>query len=115
MEKMTASAGQRETYLKNVNDALGRIARHKGVIGYIVMDPASSKVLRSSGFGENPREVRRYVEKLRGFIDLADSTVRMIDWQDQMTFLRVSYGAFDILVAPDLEKQYTLVVIQHIE
>lgn len=102
-------------YLKNVEDTLKRIASHKGVVGYYVTDPATGKILKYAGFGENSKEARRYVDALKGFISLAASTVRTIDWSDEMTFLRLSYGSFDIMVAPDLEKKYTLVVVQHIE
>lgn len=115
METQTNSEIEKETYLKNVENTLARIASHKGVVGYFVLDPQSGRVMKYAGFDDQPKEVSRYVEKLRGFIDLASSTVRMLDWKDQMTFLRLSFGPFDVLVAPDLDKQYTLVVIQHIE
>lgn len=115
MEALSSADVEKETYLKNVENTLDRISKHSGVVGYFVIDPNTGKILRYSGFDENPKEVNRYVDKLRGFIDLASSTVRMIDWKDSMTFLRLSFGSFDIMVAPDLDKQYTLAVVQHIE
>lgn len=115
METLTSTDIEKKTRLKNVEDSLERISNHNGVVGYFVIEPTSGKVMRYSGFDKNPKEVTRYVEKLRGFIDLASSTIRMIDWKDSMTFLRLNFGSFDIMVAPDLEKQYTLVVVQHIE
>lgn len=115
MEAHSNADIERETYLKNVESTLTRISCHKGVVGYFVIDPQSGRVMKYAGFDDQQKEVTRYVEKLRGFIDLASSTIRMLDWKDQMTFLRLSFGAFDIMVAPDLDNQYTLVVIQRIE
>lgn len=115
MEALSSADVEKETYLRNVENTLDRIAKHNGVVGYFVIEPQSGKIMRYSGFDENPKEVNRYVDKLRGFIDLAASTVRMIDWKDNMTFLRLSFGPFDIMVAPDLNKQYTMCVVQHIE
>ncbi|EPY27794.1 dynein light chain roadblock-type [Strigomonas culicis] len=115
MSSRDASEPERTMYVKNVEDTLKRIAGHKGVVGYYVTDPATGKVLKYAGFGDSSKEVHRYIDALKGFISLAASTVRTIDWSDEMSFLRLSYGAFDIMVAPDLEKQYTLVVVQHIE
>lgn len=115
MEALSSADLEKETYLKNVENALERIAKHDGVVGYFVTDPPTGRVMKYSGFDDNPKEVKRYVDKLKGFVELASSTIRMIDWKDKMTFLRLSFGAFDIMVAPDLDKQYTLVVVQHIE
>lgn len=115
MSSSEASEVERNMYIKNVEDSLKRIVSHKGVVGYYVTDPASGRLLKYAGFGESSKEARRYVDALKGFISLAQSTVRTIDWSDEMSFLRLSYGAFDIMVAPDLEKKYTLVVVQHVE
>lgn len=115
MSLLSASEAEREAHVRNVEDTLRRIVSHRGVVGYFVLDPNSGRILKSAGFGDSTKEVRRYAEKLRGLIDVAASTIRTIDWRDSMTFLRISCGVQEILVAPDLEKQYTLVVVQQIE
>lgn len=101
--------------MQNVEDALNRIAHHRGVVGYFVIEPQKGKILNFTGFNGSSREAHRYVDKLKGFIDLAASTVRTIDWRDEMTFLRISCGTVDILVAPDTNKEYTMVVVQRLD
>lgn len=115
MESLSAAQAEREAYVRNVEDTLSRIASYQGVIGYFVIHPESGRILKYEGFEDSPKGVRRYAGKLKGLIDVASSTVRTLDWRDSMTFMRMSYGEMDILVAPDLEKQYTLVVVQHVE
>lgn len=115
MDALTATDVEREAYLRNVDNALERIATHRGVLGYFVMEPATGNLMKFAGFGGDGKTVRRYVERLRGLIDLGSSTIRSMDWEDDMTFCRLSYGAFDILIAPDLNKQYTLVVVQEMK
>lgn len=104
MDKANPAVAEREAHLQNVEDTLSRIAHHKGVLGYFVMEPAKGKLLSFAGFRGSSREARRYAEALKGFIDLTTSTVRTIDWKDEMTFLRISCGKVDILVAPDANK-----------
>lgn len=70
--------------------------------------------MKFSGFDDSAKCAKHYANKLHGFIDLATSTIRTIDWRDNMTFLRLSYGEFDILVAPDINKKYNLIVVQRI-
>lgn len=70
--------------------------------------------MKFAGFDDNPKSARHYANKLHGFIDLATSTIRTIDWRDNMTFLRLTNGEFDILVAPDINKEYNLVLVQRI-
>lgn len=115
MENLSATKAERDAYVHNVEEALSRIASYKGVVGYFAIHPESGRVLKYEGFEDSPKGVKRYADKLRGLIDVAASTVRTLDWRDNMTFLRLSYGEMDILVAPDLEKQYTLVVVQSVE
>lgn len=111
-EKADVAAQEREVRVEMVGEILDRISKHKGVVGYFVIEPQSGKILSFSGFGNSSRKVSQYVEKLKGFIDLAASTIRTIDWRDRMTFLRISCEKQDILVAPDLHNEYTMVVVQ---
>lgn len=113
MENLTAAEAERETYIHNVEETLSRIASHKGVVGYFVIHPVSGKILKYEGFGDDAKSARRHADTLKGFIEVAASTIRTLDWRDTMTFLRMSCGDLDIMVAPDAEKHYTLVVVQH--
>ncbi|CAJ1011119.1 putative Roadblock/LC7 domain containing protein [Leishmania naiffi] len=112
MNKANPTVAEREAHLQNVEDTLNRIAHHKGVLGYFIMEPQKGKLLSFAGFRGSSREAYRYADTLKGFIDVTASTVRTIDWNDEMTFLRISCGSVDILVAPDTNKEYTMVVVQ---
>ncbi|EPY41961.1 dynein light chain roadblock-type [Angomonas deanei] len=115
MSAYSGSEMERDAYINTIEETLKRIAGHRGVVGYYVTDPTTGKVLKYDGFGDNVKDVRRYVDALKGFIAVASSTIRTIDSSNEMTFLRMSYGAFEVMVAPDVDKQYILVVVQHME
>lgn len=106
---------EREQRIKCVEDILRRIASHEGVIGYLVLNPVDGSILKFSGFSGEQQKMHMYASKINGFTSLASSTVRTIDWKDDITFLRLSVGRTDILIAPDLEKHYTLIVIQELK
>ncbi|KAG5497174.1 hypothetical protein GH5_01715 [Leishmania sp. Ghana 2012 LV757] len=112
MSKSNPATAERAAHLQNVEDILNRIAHHKGVLGYFIMEPLKGRLLSFAGFRGSSKEAHRYADTLGGFIDLTTSTVRTIDWNDQLTFLRISCGTVDILVAPDANKEYTMVVVQ---
>ncbi|KEG14025.1 dynein light chain 2B, cytoplasmic [Trypanosoma grayi] len=115
MELSATSAHEREHRIKTVEEILLRIAAHEGVIGYLVLNPADGSILKHSGFASDDSKMLTYAEKMDGLTNLAASTVRTIDWKDDLTFLRLSVGLTDILIAPDVDKQYTLVVVQKIK
>ncbi|RNF04027.1 dynein light chain 2B, cytoplasmic [Trypanosoma rangeli] len=109
------AAREHEQRVKCVEEILLRIASHEGVVGYLVLNPVDGNLLKFSGFGGDRTKMQKYAEKINGFTNLAYSTVRTIDCKDELTFLRLSVGLTDILVAPDVEKQYVVVVIQEIK
>ncbi|RNF27360.1 dynein light chain 2B, cytoplasmic [Trypanosoma conorhini] len=111
----TQAAREREQRVKCVEEILLRIASHEGVVGYLVLNPVDGSLLKYSGFDGDERKMRKYGDKINGFTSLAYSTVRTIDCKDELTFLRLSVGLTDILVAPDVEKEYVLVVVQEIK
>ncbi|CCW65719.1 unnamed protein product [Phytomonas sp. EM1] len=114
MEGQCSSEAELRAHIENTENTLKRIASYKGVVGYFFIHPDSGRILKSDGFGNDEGTVRRYSTKLRGFIDLATSTVRTLDSSDAMTFLRISCGDLDILAAPGPEKKYTLIVVQQV-
>ncbi|KAF8306388.1 dynein light chain 2B, cytoplasmic [Trypanosoma cruzi] len=109
------AAREREQRIKCVEEILLRIASHEGVLGYLVLNPIDGSIFKHSGFGGDAKKMQKYAEKVNGLTKLAYSTVRTIDWKDVLTFLRLSVGLTDILVAPDVEKRYVLVVVQEIK
>ncbi|KAG8341087.1 Roadblock LC7 domain [Trypanosoma vivax] len=106
---------ERERRVKSVEEILLRIASHEGVVGYLVLNPSDGRILKHSGFASEEQKIRRYASKIIGFTALAASTIRTIDWKDDLTFLRLSLQKKDILVAPDINKQYVLIVVQEIK
>ncbi|CCW72225.1 unnamed protein product [Phytomonas sp. Hart1] len=114
MEGKGTSEAELKTHLENIENTLKRIVSYKGVVGYFFIHPDSGRILKSDGFGKNESLVKLYSTKLIGFIDFATSTIRTLDCDDAMTFLRISCGDVDILAAPSPEKKYTLVVVQQV-
>ncbi|AAZ13459.1 dynein light chain 2B, cytoplasmic, putative [Trypanosoma brucei gambiense DAL972] len=114
MEFNASTTNERERRIKSVEEVLLRIAKHEGVVGYLVLNPADGRVMRYSGFSSDERKVKKYADKINGFTALAASTIRTIDWKDDLTFLRMGLGLTEILIAPDVNKQYVLIVVQEI-
>ena len=103
---------ERETQRQVVRSTLLRIGGHKGVIGYMVLNPKDGSVMECVGFGNDKDMTERYADVLYGFVQLTQSTVRTLDRDDDLTFLRMRWRLREILIAPDLNKEYTLVVVQ---
>ena len=109
-----SSAAKRElaTHQAVIKASLSRISAHKGVVGYMVLSPKDGHILESVGFNNNKEFVSLYAEKLHAFVSLTQSTVRSLDHTDELTFLRMRWRQREIIIAPDLNKEYCLIVIQ---
>ena len=115
-----------------VQETLGRIAKHKGVFGYLVLNPKDGSILQSAGFEGKKGLMEAYAERLGAYATLAHSMVRTLDHRDQFTFMRLRMR-FDtskmspeeaakrkgttreVILAPDPDrerKDYLLVVVQ---
>lgn len=104
---------ERETQLQVVRQTLLRIAGHKGVVGYMVLNPRDGAVMECVGFNNDRKLTELYADKLFGLIHLTQSTVRTLDNTDDLTFLRMRWRLREILIAPDLtNREYVLVVVQ---
>lgn len=90
-----------------VEETLKRIQSQKGVQGIIVVNsegiPIKSTIDNSTTI--------QYAGLMHSFIMKARSTVRDIDPQNDLTFLRIRSKKNEIMVAPD--KDYFLIVIQN--
>ncbi|XP_060891069.1 dynein light chain roadblock-type 2-like isoform X1 [Labrus mixtus] len=92
--------------MADVVETLKRIEAHKDVIGIIVVN-AEGIPIRSTLDNSN---TRRYAEPLRQIAMMARSTVRDIDPQNDLRFLRIRTKDYQILVAVD--NDFLLITIQ---
>ncbi|XP_049430876.1 dynein light chain roadblock-type 2 [Epinephelus fuscoguttatus] len=90
-----------------IEETLKRIEAHKGVIGTIVVNAEGIPIRTTL---DNSTTVQ-YAGLLRQLTMKARSTVRDIDPQNDLTFLRVRSKKHEILVAP--ENDFLLIVIQN--
>ncbi|KAM9509375.1 dynein light chain roadblock-type 2 [Guaruba guarouba] len=90
-----------------VEETLKRIQSHKGVIATVVINAEGIPVRTTL---DNSTTVQ-YAALLQQLVMKARSTVRDIDPQNDLTFLRIRSKKHEIMVAPD--KDYLLVVVQN--
>ncbi|XP_032827019.2 dynein light chain roadblock-type 1 [Petromyzon marinus] len=93
--------------MSEVEETLKRIQTHKGVIGTIVVNAEGIPIRTTL---DNSTTVQ-YAGLIHQLTMKARSTVRDIDPQNDLTFLRVRSKKHEIMVAPD--KEYLLIVIQN--
>uniref|UniRef100_A0A8C7J9N4 Dynein light chain roadblock-type 2 n=1 Tax=Oncorhynchus kisutch TaxID=8019 RepID=A0A8C7J9N4_ONCKI len=92
--------------MAEVEETLKRIQTHKGVIGTIVVNAEGIPIRTTL---DNSTTVQ-YAGLLHQLTMKARSTVRDLDPQNDLTFLRIRSKKHEIMVAPD--KEYLLIVIQ---
>ncbi|EPY76594.1 hypothetical protein CB1_001405001 [Camelus ferus] len=90
-----------------VEETLKRLQSQKGVQGIIVVNTEGIPIKSTM---DNPTTTQ-YANLMHNFILKARSTVREIDPQNDLTFLRIRSKKNEIMVAPD--KDYFLIVIQN--
>uniref|UniRef100_H9GEB0 Roadblock/LAMTOR2 domain-containing protein n=2 Tax=Anolis carolinensis TaxID=28377 RepID=H9GEB0_ANOCA len=93
--------------MAEVEETLKRIQAHKGVIGTIIVNAEGIPIRTTL---DNSTTVQ-YAGLLHQLTMKAKSTVRDIDPQNDLTFLRIRSKKHEIMVAPD--KEYLLIVIQN--
>ncbi|CAH3042400.1 unnamed protein product [Pocillopora meandrina] len=89
-----------------VEESLKRIQSHKGVLGIIVVNSEGIPIRTTM---DNSTTVQ-YAGLFHQLTSKARNTVRDIDPQNDLMFLRVRSKKHEILVAPD--KEYLMIVIQ---
>ncbi|XP_006888950.1 PREDICTED: dynein light chain roadblock-type 2 [Elephantulus edwardii] len=102
-----ASAQAQAALPTEVEETLKRIQSHKGVIGTMVVNAEGIPIRTTL---DNSSTVQ-YAGLLHQLTMKAKSTVRDIDPQNDLTFLRIRSKKHEIMVAPD--KEYLLIVIQN--
>ncbi|XP_074868069.1 dynein light chain roadblock-type 1 [Carettochelys insculpta] len=93
--------------MAEVEETLKRIQSQKGVQGIIVVNSEGIPIKSTL---DNSTTVQ-YAGLMHSFIMKARSTVRDIDPQNDLTFLRIRSKKNEIMIAPD--KDYFLIVIQN--
>ncbi|XP_023795861.1 dynein light chain roadblock-type 1 [Cyanistes caeruleus] len=93
--------------MAEVEETLKRIQSQKGVQGIIVVNAEGIPIKSTI---DNTTTIQ-YAGLMHSFIMKARSTVRDIDPQNDLTFLRIRSKKNEIMVAPD--KDYFLIVIQN--
>lgn len=84
-----------------------RIKTHKGVKGIIIANYSGISI--KSSMSEN--ETHRYASLISMLTSNARSTVKELDAQNDLVFLRIRSRKYEIMVAPD--QDYMLIVIQN--
>ncbi|XP_065547957.1 dynein light chain roadblock-type 1 isoform X1 [Lathamus discolor] len=95
--------------LAEVEETLKRIQSQKGVQGIIVVNSEGIPIKSTM---DNSTTIQ-YAGLMHSFIMKARSTVRDIDPQNDLTFLRIRSKKNEIMVAPGKNKDYFLIVIQN--
>nr|2B95_A Chain A, Dynein light chain 2A [Homo sapiens]2B95_B Chain B, Dynein light chain 2A [Homo sapiens] len=95
------------SHMAEVEETLKRLQSQKGVQGIIVVNTEGIPIKSTM---DNPTTTQ-YASLMHSFILKARSTVRDIDPQNDLTFLRIRSKKNEIMVAPD--KDYFLIVIQN--
>jgi len=93
--------------MSEVEETFKRIQAHKGVIGIIVVNQEGIPIRTTL---DNSTTVQ-YAGLIVSLTAKARSTVRDIDPQNDLTFLRIRSKKHEIMIAP--EKDYMLIVIQN--
>mmetsp|Transcript_62840 Transcript_62840/g.199036 ORF Transcript_62840/g.199036 Transcript_62840/m.199036 type:complete len:103 (-) Transcript_62840:42-350(-) len=90
-----------------VEETFKRINSHKGVLGAIVVNYDGIAIRTTM---DNAVTVR-HAALITGMTMKAKSIVKILDPQNELTFLRIRSKKHEILVAPD--KEYMLMVVQN--
>ncbi|XP_028304996.1 dynein light chain roadblock-type 2-like isoform X2 [Gouania willdenowi] len=93
--------------LADVEETLKRIEAHKGVIGTVVVNAEGIPIRTSL---DNSSAVQ-YAGLLQDLTMRARSSVRDMDPQNDLTFLRIRSKKHEIMVSP--ENNFLLIVIQN--
>ncbi|XP_068578404.1 dynein light chain roadblock-type 1 [Cebidichthys violaceus] len=93
--------------MADVEETLKRIQSQNGVQGIIIINSEGIPVKTTL---DNPSTVQ-YAGLIHQLVMKARSTVRDIDPQNDLTFLRIRSKKNEIMIAPD--KDYFLIVIQN--
>ncbi|XP_031471206.1 dynein light chain roadblock-type 2 [Phasianus colchicus] len=105
--RVTSAAPPNGPAMAETEETLKRIQAHKGVVATMVVNAEGIPIRTTL---DNSTTVH-YAGLLHQLTMKARSTVRDIDPQNDLTFLRIRSKKHEIMVAPD--KEYLLIVIQN--
>jgi len=93
--------------MSEIEETLKRIQSHKGVIGVVIVNNEGIPIRSTL----DNSETAQYAALITQLAIKAKSTVRDLDPQNDLTFLRIRSKKHEIMVAPD--KEYILIVVQN--
>ncbi|RDD43084.1 Dynein light chain roadblock-type 2 [Trichoplax sp. H2] len=92
--------------MSEIEETIKRIQSHKGVVGIVIINHDGIPIRTTL---DNALTVQ-YAGLIHSFCSKARGTIREIDPQNDLTFLRIRSKKHEIMIAPD--KEYLLLVIQ---
>lgn len=95
--------------MSEVEETLNRMQTHKNVQGIVVVN-AEGSVIRTTYQNEKKEEGNNLARLIPKLVHNARSTVRDLDTQNELKFIRLKTIKNEILIAPDNE--FILIVVQ---
>ncbi|RUP31991.1 hypothetical protein BC936DRAFT_138598 [Jimgerdemannia flammicorona] len=94
----------------NVDETLRRLSAHKNVIGVVIVNSGGNCIATTL----EPLLAKQYASLITSLVDTARTTVRTIDDQNDLTFLRVRTKQHEIMVGPSEHLDYLLITIRNL-
>ena len=95
--------------MSEIENILYRIKSHKSVEGYIVTN-LKGDIIKTTYMGERKIEGDKIISYVPELVLKSQITVKNLDMNDELQFLRVKTKNNEILIAPD--KEFILIVVQ---
>merc|ERR1712032_5852 len=95
--------------MSEIEDILGRIKSHKSVKGYIITNHKGD-IIRTTYSGEREREGEKIIKNIPELVSKTQSTVKNLETNNELQFMRIKTKFYEILIAPD--REFILIVVQ---
>eukprot|EP01066_Platyproteum_vivax_P012315 Platyproteum_vivax@DN5597_c0_g1_i2.p1 len=93
--------------MAEIEETINRIKTHKGVLGVVIVNREGIPIRSTI---EDKDETMKYASYISNLAGLARTSIRDLDPQNDLTFVRIRSKKHEIMVAPD--RDYILIVIQ---
>jgi dynein light chain roadblock-type len=94
--------------MSEIENILARIKGHKSVEGYIVTN-LKGDIIKTTYIGEKKNEGDKIISFLPELVFKTQITVKNLDHNDELQFLRIKTKNNELLIAPD--KEFVLIVV----
>ena len=95
--------------MSEIENILSRIKSHKSVEGYMVSN-LKGDIIKTTYIGEKKQDGDRIISYLPELVHKTQITVKNLDTDDELQFLRIKTKKNEVLIAPD--KEFVLIVVQ---